>query len=167
MDYDVTYEEVSWKQHQLDVKNGARDIAAGAWSWRRWLWHYGMPRERNQDYDTKTIATPLPDISLFIGNLAFWRQRSPIFLTYSAWHDNDVALRDRFPEMVLHPGNNPRDLADGLVLGETQRDLDVGDVAGPARAYRNQLVVVVKESGQRSVDLHLHRLGERAVKEVR
>jgi len=28
--YEVSYEEVSWKQHQLDVKNGARDIAAGA-----------------------------------------------------------------------------------------------------------------------------------------
>ena len=30
MDYEVSYEEVSWKQHQLDVKNGTRDIAAGA-----------------------------------------------------------------------------------------------------------------------------------------
>jgi polar amino acid transport system substrate-binding protein len=30
MGYEVTYEEVGWKQHQLDVKNGARDIAAGA-----------------------------------------------------------------------------------------------------------------------------------------
>jgi polar amino acid transport system substrate-binding protein len=30
MGYEVSYEEVSWKQHQLDVKNGARDIAAGA-----------------------------------------------------------------------------------------------------------------------------------------
>src|SRR5262249_13767691 len=30
MGYDVVYEEVSWKQHQLDVKNGVRDIAAGA-----------------------------------------------------------------------------------------------------------------------------------------
>jgi hypothetical protein len=26
----VSYDEVSWRQHQLDVKNGARDIAAGA-----------------------------------------------------------------------------------------------------------------------------------------
>jgi polar amino acid transport system substrate-binding protein len=30
MGYDVEYEEVSWKQHQLDVENGLRDIAAGA-----------------------------------------------------------------------------------------------------------------------------------------
>lgn len=30
MGYEVSYEEVSWKQHQLDVKNGVRDIAAGA-----------------------------------------------------------------------------------------------------------------------------------------
>ncbi|HXV83744.1 MAG TPA: transporter substrate-binding domain-containing protein [Candidatus Binatia bacterium] len=30
MGYEVTYEEVSWKQHQLDVQNGVRDIAAGA-----------------------------------------------------------------------------------------------------------------------------------------
>jgi polar amino acid transport system substrate-binding protein len=30
MGYEVTYDEVSWKQHQLDVKNGVRDIAAGA-----------------------------------------------------------------------------------------------------------------------------------------
>jgi polar amino acid transport system substrate-binding protein len=30
MGYALSYEEVSWKQHQLDVKNGARDIAAGA-----------------------------------------------------------------------------------------------------------------------------------------
>jgi hypothetical protein len=29
MGYEVTYEEVSWKQHQLDVKNAVRDIAAG------------------------------------------------------------------------------------------------------------------------------------------
>ena len=28
--YGVSYDEVSWRQHQLDVKNGARDIAAGA-----------------------------------------------------------------------------------------------------------------------------------------
>ena len=30
MGYEVAYEEVSWKQHQLDVSNGVRDIAAGA-----------------------------------------------------------------------------------------------------------------------------------------
>ena len=30
MGHGVSYEEVSWKQHQLDVKNGTRDIAAGA-----------------------------------------------------------------------------------------------------------------------------------------
>ena len=30
MGYEVAYEEVSWKQHQTDVKNGVRDIAAGA-----------------------------------------------------------------------------------------------------------------------------------------
>jgi len=30
MGYEVAYDEVSWKQHQLDVKNGVRDIAAGA-----------------------------------------------------------------------------------------------------------------------------------------
>ena len=30
MGYEIGYEEVSWKQHQLDVKNGVRDIAAGA-----------------------------------------------------------------------------------------------------------------------------------------
>ena len=30
MGYEVRYEEVSWKQHQLDIKNGVRDIAAGA-----------------------------------------------------------------------------------------------------------------------------------------
>jgi len=30
MGYVVHYDEVSWRQHQLDVKNGARDIAAGA-----------------------------------------------------------------------------------------------------------------------------------------
>lgn len=30
MGYEVSYDEVSWQQHQLDVKNGARDIAAGA-----------------------------------------------------------------------------------------------------------------------------------------
>jgi polar amino acid transport system substrate-binding protein len=30
MGYDIAYEEVSWKQHQLDVRNGVRDIAAGA-----------------------------------------------------------------------------------------------------------------------------------------
>lgn len=30
MGYGVSYGEVSWRQHQLDVKNGARDIAAGA-----------------------------------------------------------------------------------------------------------------------------------------
>jgi len=28
--YQVSYEEVGWKQHQLDIRNGARDIAAGA-----------------------------------------------------------------------------------------------------------------------------------------
>lgn len=28
--YEVLYEEVSWKQHQLDIKEGRRDIAAGA-----------------------------------------------------------------------------------------------------------------------------------------
>ena len=30
MGYGVSYDEVSWRQHQLDVKNGTRDIAAGA-----------------------------------------------------------------------------------------------------------------------------------------
>ena len=30
MGYEVAYEEVSWKQHQLDVREGVRDIAAGA-----------------------------------------------------------------------------------------------------------------------------------------
>lgn len=30
MGYEVTYQEVSWKQHQSDVRNGVRDIAAGA-----------------------------------------------------------------------------------------------------------------------------------------
>ena len=30
MGYEVTYEEVSWKQHQLDIQDGVRDIAAGA-----------------------------------------------------------------------------------------------------------------------------------------
>ena len=30
MGYEVSFDEVSWKQHQLDVKNGTRDIAAGA-----------------------------------------------------------------------------------------------------------------------------------------
>jgi polar amino acid transport system substrate-binding protein len=30
MGYEVAYEEVGWKQHQADVKNGLRDIAAGA-----------------------------------------------------------------------------------------------------------------------------------------
>ena len=30
MGYEVAYEEVNWKQHQSDVKNGVRDIAAGA-----------------------------------------------------------------------------------------------------------------------------------------
>jgi polar amino acid transport system substrate-binding protein len=30
MGYEVAYEEVSWKQHQSDLKNGVRDIAAGA-----------------------------------------------------------------------------------------------------------------------------------------
>ncbi|MCP4259502.1 MAG: transporter substrate-binding domain-containing protein [Planctomycetes bacterium] len=30
MGYSVSYDKVSWRQHQLDVKNGARDIAAGA-----------------------------------------------------------------------------------------------------------------------------------------
>ena len=30
MGYEVAYEDVSWEQHQLDVKNGVRDIAAGA-----------------------------------------------------------------------------------------------------------------------------------------
>ena len=30
MGYEVSYEEISWQQHQLDVKNGVRDIAAGA-----------------------------------------------------------------------------------------------------------------------------------------
>ena len=28
--YQVSYDEVGWRQHQLDVKNGVRDIAAGA-----------------------------------------------------------------------------------------------------------------------------------------
>ena len=31
MGYGVSYDEVSWRQHQLDVKNGARDIPV---SWR-------------------------------------------------------------------------------------------------------------------------------------
>jgi polar amino acid transport system substrate-binding protein len=30
MGYEVAYEEVNWKQHQSDVKDGVRDIAAGA-----------------------------------------------------------------------------------------------------------------------------------------
>jgi polar amino acid transport system substrate-binding protein len=30
MGYEILYEEVGWKQHQSDVKNGVRDIAAGA-----------------------------------------------------------------------------------------------------------------------------------------
>jgi len=30
MGYEVAYEEVSWKQHQSDIENGVRDIAAGA-----------------------------------------------------------------------------------------------------------------------------------------
>jgi polar amino acid transport system substrate-binding protein len=30
MGYEVAYEEVSWKQHQSDIRNGVRDIAAGA-----------------------------------------------------------------------------------------------------------------------------------------
>lgn len=30
LDMDVKYEEVAWKQHQLDLESGARDIAAGA-----------------------------------------------------------------------------------------------------------------------------------------
>jgi len=29
MGYEVLYDQVSWKQHQLDVKEGKRDIAAG------------------------------------------------------------------------------------------------------------------------------------------
>ncbi|HXV11702.1 MAG TPA: transporter substrate-binding domain-containing protein [Burkholderiales bacterium] len=28
--HEVSYEEIGWKQHQLDIKNGVRDIAAGA-----------------------------------------------------------------------------------------------------------------------------------------
>jgi hypothetical protein len=28
--HEVSYEEVSWKQHQIDIQNGVRDIAAGA-----------------------------------------------------------------------------------------------------------------------------------------
>lgn len=30
MGYKVAYDEVSWKQHQSDIKDGVRDIAAGA-----------------------------------------------------------------------------------------------------------------------------------------
>ena len=30
MGYQIDYEEVGWRQHQLDIKNGMRDIAAGA-----------------------------------------------------------------------------------------------------------------------------------------
>lgn len=30
MDYSLSFDEVSWKQHQVDVSNGVRDIAAGA-----------------------------------------------------------------------------------------------------------------------------------------
>jgi polar amino acid transport system substrate-binding protein len=30
MGYEVAYDEVGWRQHQLDIRNGSRDIAAGA-----------------------------------------------------------------------------------------------------------------------------------------
>ena len=55
-----------------------------------------------------------------------------VLLTNSAWHDNDVAVGVRVPEMVMHPGNSARDLAHGFVLGETQRDLNDKAAMRPA-----------------------------------
>jgi polar amino acid transport system substrate-binding protein len=51
MGYEVTYEEVSWKQHQLDVKNGARDIAAGAFKNpdRAEYAYFSMPYRKETD----------------------------------------------------------------------------------------------------------------------
>jgi polar amino acid transport system substrate-binding protein len=51
MDYEVTYEEVSWKRHQLDVKNGVRDIAAGAFKnpKRGEYAYFSMPYRKETD----------------------------------------------------------------------------------------------------------------------
>jgi len=49
--YEVSYEEVGWKQHQLDIKNGVRDIAAGAFrnSERAEYAYYSAPYRTETD----------------------------------------------------------------------------------------------------------------------
>jgi polar amino acid transport system substrate-binding protein len=49
--YEVSYEEVGWKQHQLDIKNGARDIAAGAFKnpERAEYAYYSVPYRKETD----------------------------------------------------------------------------------------------------------------------
>ena len=49
--YEVSYEEVGWKQHQLDIKNGTRDIAAGAFKnpERAQYAYYSAPYRKETD----------------------------------------------------------------------------------------------------------------------
>jgi polar amino acid transport system substrate-binding protein len=51
MGYDVAYEEVSWKQHQSDIENGVRDIAAGAFknAERAEYAYYSAPYRKETD----------------------------------------------------------------------------------------------------------------------
>ena len=51
MGYDIDYEEVSWKQHQLDLQNGVRDIAAGAFKnpERNEYAYYSAPYRKETD----------------------------------------------------------------------------------------------------------------------
>ncbi|MGH7834225.1 MAG: TRIC cation channel family protein [Candidatus Binatia bacterium] len=59
--HDVSYEEVSWKQHQVDIKNGVRDIAAGAFknAERTEYAYYSAPYRKETDvlYVRKGEAT--------------------------------------------------------------------------------------------------------------
>ena len=49
--YDVLYDEVAWKQHQLDIRNGERDIAGGAFlnDERAAYAHYSAPYRTETD----------------------------------------------------------------------------------------------------------------------
>lgn len=49
--YQVSYEEVGWKQHQFDIKNGVRDIAAGAFKnpEREEYAYYSAPYRKETD----------------------------------------------------------------------------------------------------------------------
>jgi polar amino acid transport system substrate-binding protein len=49
--YEVSYEEVRWKQHQVDIQNGVRDIAAGAFknAERAEYAYYSAPYRKETD----------------------------------------------------------------------------------------------------------------------